>query len=203
MAQGARHGNQSGEEKEDGQMIIAIDVDGVVLDLRSAFLKRYNRDYDDHLTLDDLMEWDIAKAVKPECGIKAYHYLEIPDVYREALPIADANYALAELRKDGHRLVFATTCAPGTEGVKLEILTQYGFLSNRKDYIEVADKSLIRADVLIDDGIHNLEYFGGERIIFDQSWNRHQSIGGSWRARNWKDALEIVRAINKSVSFVV
>lgn len=173
-------------------MIIIVDVDGVVLDLMAEVLKRYNADYDDHLTNADIKAWDVANFVK--CGEKIYDYFELPEVYQQALPLPNVYHGLLELRND-HRVVFATTPAPGTAGIKLEVLKLYGFLKNENDYIEVRDKSLIRADALIDDGIHNLVYFTGERIIFDQPWNRHQSILGAWRARDWNHVIAIVRAI--------
>jgi 5'-nucleotidase len=180
-------------------MVIAIDVDGVVFDLVSEVLRRYNKDWDDHLAVSDITQWDVSKFAKPECGVKIYEYFEMPDAYEQALPVQNAYHGLLEIAKDGHRIVFVTTAAPGTAGVKQHILSDYGYLKDRKNYVECADKSLIKADVLVDDGIHNLRHFSGERVIFDQPWNRHESIGGAWRAKDWEDVVKIIRAINKGI----
>jgi len=41
-----------------------------------------------------------------------------------------------------------------------------------KHFIPCYHKYMIRGDILIDDGIHNLKDFCGTRILFDQPWNR-------------------------------
>lgn len=176
-------------------MIIAVDVDGVIIDTISEILRRYNHDYNDHLTCVEILEWDVSKFVKPVCGKEIFSYFEVPDVYRSALPIENAHIGICALRAMNHRVIFVTTAAPGTYGVKQGILTERGYLQDGKDYIECADKSLIRADVLVDDGIHNLRAFRGEHIIFDQPWNTNDSISGAWRAHSWLQVVRIIEAI--------
>ncbi len=185
-------------------MIIAVDVDGVVLDTMSEVLARYNLDCHDSLTLDDIRAYDVGQFVRPECGRKIYEYFETPEVYQAALPIVNADRGLLALEKSGHRLIFVTTAAPGTEGVKRVVLKKYGYLHDDENYVECRDKSLIRADVLIDDNVMNLIYFRGERIIFDQPWNRGESVSEAWRARDWDNVTKIVNVIaGRSVMSIV
>ena len=179
-------------------MIVAIDVDGVIADLMQVVLAQYNGDYKDSLVKDDIRAWDVSLFVKSECGKKIFSYFEDPHIYDDVKPINESLLGITNIRQMGNRVIFATTSANGTHGAKLAWLSIFGYLSDRKDYIECADKSLIRADVLIDDGIHNLLVFPGERVIFTQPWNKSMSVSGSWRANNWEEVVEIIGAINKA-----
>lgn len=179
-------------------MILAIDVDGVVADTMVAILHRYNRDYDDRLTLEDIKAYGVEKFVKPQCGSNIYRYFEDANLYNSIFPIVDSHYGITSLRLMGHhRVVFVTTPSPGTNGKKLAWLKFYGFLRHDVDYVECHDKSLIRADVMVDDKISNLAGFTGERIIFTQPWNKQDSVTNSYRANGWPDVIQIVAAIHR------
>ena len=79
------------------KQIIAMDVDSVVADLGTAWLNRYNRDYNDNMTNENILSWDTHKYVKPECGKKIYEYIEDPSLYDEVLPICGSLWAMDAL----------------------------------------------------------------------------------------------------------
>lgn len=180
-------------------MIVACDIDGVLADIHQIWLDRYNVDYSDHLTVDRITEWDMSRFVKPECGKKIYDYLDDPSLYDEMPPIEGALEGVLELRRAGHRVVFVTSSVNGASGRKLRWLQDWGFFETRRksepDYVECTDKSLIRADVLIDDYHGNLAVFHGERIQFLQPWNANKSVDGAWIACNWREIPQIVENI--------
>ena len=55
-------------------------------------------------------------------------------------------------------------------------------------------KQLIRGDVLIDDGIHNLEGGAYKKILFTAPHNRHYDAEahGMTRVNNWEEAVRII-----------
>jgi len=173
--------------------VFAIDVDAVVAALDVAWLERYNLDYDDDLTPADLHTYDTSKYVKPECGVKIYEYLKDPTLYDDVVPISGALDGINVLRHDGHRVIFVTTTPIETAGRKFHWLVEHGFLSaGRKglvDYYEAIDKSLIDADILLDDAPHNVENFQGRAILFDQPWN--QEFKWTYRVFDWSDFIDI------------
>lgn len=63
-----------------------------------------------------------------------------------------------------------------------------------KDVIIAHDKKLINGDVLIDDGVHNLENAKYKKLLFDQPHNRSYNAeeNGMIRVHDWN---EIYRAI--------
>lgn len=178
-------------------MIIACDVDGVVAALHQEVLNRYNFDYRDSLIVEDIHSWDMALYVKPECGTKIYQYFSEGDLYKfdYIRAIENAAWGVDQLENAGHRVVYVTTPAPGTNGAKAEWLRQRSFLRDDKDYVECRDKSLIRADVLIDDGAHNLREFIGKRILFHQPWNANEYVDGAYRVNGWIEIPNVIKTI--------
>lgn len=174
-------------------MIIGCDVDGVLADLNTTWLALYNRDYKDNLTLGKITEWDVSKLVKPECGKKIIEYLKLPRFYDYVKPLTYSLRGVVSLKKFG-RVVFITTEIEGFGGRKYLWLKRYGFVSDLKDYVEAADKTLIKADIMIDDKPSNL--FGkGTRLLFTQPWNLTAPASSyDMRVHNW---LALIQAFSR------
>jgi 5'-nucleotidase len=184
-------------------MIVACDVDEVVVDLMPEWIGRYNADYGDTLTVDAIHKWEIEEFVKPECGRRIYDYLSDDDLYESSQPVPDAIGGILALRDMGIRVVFVTSQDHPRKRAWLE---RHGLLTltrrgSSDDYVAASDKGLVCGDVLIDDYLHNLERFDRPwrtPIIFDRPWNRIPD--GEWnpgcnsrRACNW---VQVVAAIS-------
>lgn len=175
-------------------MIILVDVDGVVADLHTEWLRRYNLDYDTDLGKEDISSWSMHKLVVPECGTKIYDYLKLPEIYDLVQPIEGALDGIKSIRKMGHRVVYLSA---GFYPAKVRWLNYNGFLSGRtsnwasaEDVIIAFDKSLIKGDVLIDDRLKNVDEFHGPAILFDQPWNQEGRNGRVWRAMDWEGVVK-------------
>ncbi len=182
-------------------MIIAIDIDSTLADLTTEWLRCYNQDYGDHLSTGDLKAWSIHTIVKPECGEKIYDYLKDRTFYEPVQPYPGTLEVVRWLRERGHRVIFVTSTPPEGAGCKLFWLRKHGFLPEghvAPDYYECYDKSLIRADLLIDDGYHNVEKFPGSSILFTQPWN--EIYEWKHRAANWQEVRERVDLIEAGLS---
>lgn len=171
-------------------MIVGIDVDDVCADLLGEWLRRYNAGTGDNLLPDDLDQWEISKTVAERAAVKRvneirnrigagpYNIFEIlqeSDLYDHILPIPGARGAVKEMRDRGHRVVFITSCVVGSMDQKVRWLQRYGFLDaghrSPADLVIAADKSLINADVLIDDHVKNVESFPRKAILIDRPHN--------------------------------
>lgn len=177
-------------------MIILLDVDGVVADLNNPWLARYNKDYNDDLTLEDITAWNIAQYTKPECGLKMYDYLEDPTLYDDVKPIEGAIEGVRALRDMGHEVAFVTSCS-GPEMCKAKtawIIDHDGLTpadEDPMDYIYlVKRKHRIEGDLLLDDYERNLENFKGWQVLFDQPWNRH--VSDIKRVTGWSQFLTAI-----------
>lgn len=169
-------------------MKILVDVDGVLADIHTVWLGKYNADYRDRLALRDITRWEMHELVKPECGMKIYDYLSDEDFYRRAFVIPGALAGVDALRQLGD-VLFLTA---GFFMHKVKWLADNGFICGdwrfSKDVIICQDKSNVRGDILIDDYPGNLQGFHG--ILFDQPWNRNAAAA---RAVGWADVVRMVR----------
>lgn len=181
-------------------MIVGLDVDSVIANLDVEWFGRYNRDYNDNLTHDKVTDWSTHKFVKPECGLKIYDYLKDPTLYDNILPIDGAIETVNQLKKDGHRVIYITTTPIETPGVKFNWLVRHGFLDKKElyNYFEAKDKSLIRAEVLLDDNGDTVKNFKhGYAFCYDSPWNRHYDFGW-YRVFSWED---FYNKLNDTIEF--
>ena len=174
---------------------IAMDIDDICAKLMDEWLRRYNADYKDRLAEKDILGWGVSKFVKPECGNRMYEYLHDPTIYDNVKVTRGALEGIKELRKMGHRVVFVTATAIGSAGRKFKWLNDNGFSVELKDYAEITDKSLIRADFMFDDRYDNVKTFGGTAVLMTRPWNKNEVY--PIRVTSWKEFLNIVRKATK------
>lgn len=178
---------------------IAIDVDDVVVDLVSEWLRRYNYDYEDNLKPEDIHDWEISKLVKPECGNKIFDYLE-EEIYYKVYEekgvdvISGAFDGIKKLRENNKRVVFVTA---GNHPSKEQWLIDNGFLVDENDYVYTRDKSLVNAGVLLDDGFHNVKEFKGIGFLFTRPWNKKYSTW-KYRVDTWQEFVDKILEYDKN-----
>ncbi len=170
---------------------ILVDVDGVVADLMPEWLRLYNEEWVDNLLPKDITGWDIAQFVKEKCGKDVYKYLDTPFLYDYVSPVDGAISSIHWLRQHGYDVRFVTS---GVRESKIHWLGQQGLLLDEhylssRDVIVAHDKSVIKADIMIDDNISNCNGFSGVSILFAQPWNTSPQTG-HYRADNWPDVIQ-------------
>jgi 5'-nucleotidase len=180
-------------------VLIACDVDEVVVDMYPAWLRKYNRDYQDTLTPADLTTFHLHEVVKKDCGHDIYGYLEDPDLYDTVEAIHGAVDGVAALRAQGHQVVFVSACTFNMVDQKVRCLQRLGFCAGDgkgalpRDFIAMRDKSRVHADVLIDDAPHNLDAWWRVHrrptIVFTQPHNRTFNAPWARRAHDWQAIL--------------
>lgn len=153
--------------------LIGIDVDGVVANLHTEWLSRYNRDYHDNLQPADLYKWEIEEFVKPECGKKIFNYLADPGIYDFVKPFEGTREAVQELAQIGE-VVFISSChSPEVAQAKQEWLGKHmGISSWLYPCYQGESKNKVGADILLDDYVVNVEEFKGWGILINQPHNR-------------------------------
>lgn len=170
--------------------IIALDVDGVLVDYVGAACAWCGREKEEATAWDFFGEWGMP-------GLwKAWDAVVAKKDFCYSLPIlSGAIEFVSNLRGLGHRVVFATSPhknAPLWPGER-QLMLERWFNVNRDDVVMVHDKSLVLADLLIDDKPENLVAFYGHKILFSQTWNRRSDIG--LRCNGYKETLAAVKGI--------
>lgn len=182
-------------------MIILCDVDGVVADMLPAWLACYNRDYGDLLRPDDVVAWDVSKFVKPECGKRIFAYLDLPTLYDDVMPVDGAKAGIQVLRDLGHRVVFVSACT-GDEMCRAKVrwLNEHGFTEGMKNTVLTGTdhpslKAIMRADLLIEDYEKNLHEYGGNGLLLDAPYNRHDDTFP--RVHSWSQIVNWIHENTK------
>jgi 5'(3')-deoxyribonucleotidase len=176
---------------------VAIDLDSVLNNLGTKWiLEDYNSEYNDNLTEENMVCWDVEKYVKPECCKKIYEFLLRPKYFLSLSPTEDSQRVTKLLKDSGeYELYVVTAFHPKTVEDKYEWIKIYFPHINPKHIVFCNPKGLIATDYLIDDGGHNIEDFASNAgkcpIIFDKPWNKY--LGDSYtRAKNWKHIEEML-----------
>lgn len=160
-------------------MIIGIDVDFVLRDIIPPTLRWWERMTGIRKFRKDIDKWSFYKCLDarsagllpPEFYRKWFGELQI---WQRALPILGAIDAVTELHAL-NEIVIVTYQPTYLQKVwTLEWLNEH-FRDMYESLVFTKRKSLVRADVLIDDGPHNFEGFTGRAILFSQPWNQNDN----------------------------
>lgn len=180
---------------------IWIDQDSVLYNLHDPWLRQHNEEYPDHkLTKEDHIGWDASKACKDNnCEADIYKYFNYPETWIEGSIVKDANHIVYDWYKDK----IADLGIISTAANAMSIPYKIEWLEHNFPYIKdilISHKShlkhLLYGDILIDDGIHNLEQWQGIGILYTQPWNKNEN---RLRADNWQ---EVDRLVKKAIQLL-
>ena len=174
-------------------MNIGIDLDDVVCDLGNAWILKYNQDYNDNLKKEDILQWDVSKFVKKECGKKVFGYFNDPTLYLNCLEIPNSLNCINILKEQGHNILFISACMPKTMEAKYEWLKKHNYINSINEFIAIYDKSLINVDILLDDKPETIENFPKKGVLFSQPWNQNYNLP---RVNDWEEFIKFVKKYN-------
>lgn len=148
-------------------MRIAIDVDDVIIDLMPVWLDAYGRQTGEVLDAKEIRNWDMRKNVKDP--VLCYSLLKTP-IWQNAKPVRNAGMAVYRMLRAGIDVVYVT--ASWAES-KTQWLIDCGYLNDSDDprLVVARNKSLINADMIIDDNAETVIRYPKGGIIFARPWN--------------------------------
>lgn len=155
--------------------ILCIDMDSVIVDLMGEWYRRYNRDYQDDLTVDRVFSWNAQSYVKVECGEKIYEYLNEPGLFSGLQPLPHAIEVLERLSERYDIIIVTSPPSPYAYKEKEEWVQRYLSFIGRENLIFTHRKDLIQGELLFDDAPHNLQAFlntGRIAVAMDYPYNR-------------------------------
>lgn len=156
---------------------IICDMDGILVDLFAPWLGWYNERYQDDLSIEKLIQWDISQYVKEECGrdgIMAFFHPEKdhtvkPMLYRDIPALDGAVDGLRALHEAGHDIIICSAVSGSTASEKfLWCKKHLPFIPTKKIFLGY-EKHRLTGDLLIDDGPHNV-------LAHRERWAKQVSI---------------------------
>jgi len=173
---------------------VLLDVDGVLADFAGALLRWAGPKY----TREQLTEWDLTKALG--LGDRQHLFDEYASEpgFCEWLPVIDGAQDFVEGLRSVADIVIVTSPYSAARLWTFERLRwlERHFGISKYDVIFAKRKYLVRGDIMVDDGPHNIEEFvmrGGHGLLIEQPWNAASLVPGARRCRTLEQALEAVR----------
>ena len=167
---------------------IAVDMDGVLADVAEQFIRYHEKDYGHRLTPDE-----VAGKPEREAFPKVREYVFAKGFFQTAPVMADSQEVLFELNKR-HEIfiVSAATEFPQSLPEKQDWLNRHFPFIQWQQMVFCGLKTIIRADVMIDDHFKNLDQFSGSTILFSQPHNLFMDPGRHRRVFSWKEIGELL-----------
>lgn len=181
------------------KLTIFVDMDGTIENLLDVWLRRINEKYKKNVTCSDIVSWRISAAYE---GLEDEEIFSVIDdsIWDEIEPIEGAKEALEYFKGCGHHVYIVTATSYESVKPKMDhLLFKWFPFMTWDDVIITSTKQLLRGDVMIDDGPHNL--IGGHyrKILMDAPYNRNIDDEGEGiiRVTNWKDIVGIIDGISE------
>ena len=177
-------------------MRILVDMDGVIADFETGFFNLWCERYPDRpvIALEDRTDYNLTHQYPEEDKTPIFRLITSPGFIRSLPPMPGAADALAEMLVLGLEVFICTSPMKRYKNVVLE---KYDWVNEHlgstwvERIIMTRDKTLVRADVLIDDRpeVEGVEVPAWEHVFYDQPYNR--SVQGKSRLTwaNWKQVL--------------
>ncbi len=165
---------------------ICVDMDEVMADTLAEHLRRYNEVFDETVTPDDLAGRALWEVTPLERQQQLRAFLDAEDFFEDLPLMADAQRVLKELSVRFE--IFIATQAmvvPNSLGPKFRWLQRHFPFIAPTHYVFCGDKSILRADYLIDDQPKNLLRFEGQGLLFTAPHN--SLVSGFVRVNNWQE----------------
>lgn len=173
------------------KLTILVDMDDTIENLTEAWVHYTNERYGTHTVKSDVRNWDVSSAFPTLTHDQVYDLLLEEELYRTSVPLDGAYEYLQRLIADGHEIYIVTCTQYEIMKVKMEELLFKFFPFLHWDHVIItARKQMIRGDVLVDDGPHNLVGGDYEKILMSASHNEDfdAEANGVRRVYNWKEA---------------
>ena len=167
---------------------IAVDMDGVLADTTEQFFCFDERGFGKRRSLEEIIG-------KPESAAfpKAKEYVRTKDFFRTAPVMKESQSVLSELNKRYEVfIVSAATEFPQSLSEKYEWLNEHFPFITWQQMVFCGSKTIVEADIMIDDHFKNLDPFKGTTFLFSQPHNLLQSTGKHKRVDSWKDIANIL-----------
>jgi 5'-nucleotidase len=177
-------------------MRILVDMDGVIADFDQEFLRHWRKRHPDkfYVPVEERRTFYVRDQYPVDLQSLITEILLAPDFFESMLPVPGAKEALEEMAAKGIEVFICTSPFTSYSNCVLE---KYKWVEKYlgpawvNKIILTKDKTLIRADYLIDDkpeitGVENPPSW--EHILYDRLYNREvHKRRLTWD--NWKDVL--------------
>jgi 5'-nucleotidase len=173
---------------------ICVDMDEVMADTLAEHLRRYNQTFEEEITTQDLAGKGLWEFTPQERREEMRAFLDAEDFFEDLPLMPGAQEVLKDLSSRFE--VFIATQAmsvPNSLGPKYRWLQRHFPFIPPTHYVFCGNKSILRADYLIDDLPRNLEQFEGQGLLYTAPHNL--TATGFVRVNDWQEVAAYFAAL--------
>jgi len=166
---------------------ICVDMDEVMADTLAEHLRRYNQAFEEEITPQDLAGKGLWEVTPVDRQVQLRAFLDAEDFFEDLALMPDAQEVLMDL--SARFEIFIATQAmtvPNSLGPKYRWLQRHFPFIPPTHYVFCGNKSILRADYLIDDLPRNLQRSEGQGILYTAPHNL--TATGFVRVNDWREA---------------
>lgn len=169
---------------------ICVDMDEVMADAVAEHLLRYNRDYEEQLTVADLEGKWLWEIVSSERHGALESYLRSEDFF-ESLTVMPESQRVMQRLQHNYEVFIATAAMeiPTSFAQKFRWLEKHFPFIPPSHIVYCGDKGILKADYLIDDNPRQLQRFQGTGILYSSPHN--MKVKGFKRVKDWLEVEQM------------
>lgn len=179
--------------KEYSNVTVLVDMDDTIEYLLPAWTEWINTRYGTSVQPDEITDWNVQNFFPALSRDEVYAPLFDNDFWSTVKPREDAILYLPKIMDLGFNLYICTTSNYQTIRIKLQnIIDRYFPFIPWERVITTTNKQLLNADILVDDGVHNLVGGAYKKILMSASHNKNYNAHDNdmIRVYDWKEAYE-------------
>jgi 5'(3')-deoxyribonucleotidase len=179
---------------------IAIDFDSTLFPSMEKVVELYNKKYNASIDMSQINMYDLHDCFPSDVADELLELFVDKSVYDCLTPYKGAVRAVKTLIEHGHEVYIATSTDVRNMEWKEELLQKHFPFIPKKNLIRIHNKSLLNADILVDDKLDNLKSTFADRICFDQNWNRDEEadwVYSIYRIHHWGEIINIINDIER------
>lgn len=171
--------------------VLVFDMDNVCCDLQAVWLNLYNQKFRENIKKEYIRSYGIHNYVS--AGYAIYELIDNSHIFRILPPLPHAVEGLKYLISQGHKVLICSAATESQIDGKLDWLRFYVPEIKSEDIIFSHDKSIVEADFMFDDALHNL-YNSSCRIpvVFSQPWNTKNK--DFIRVNDWIGIIKLIES---------
>lgn len=179
--------------------VICVDMDDTIEDLLPAWVDWLDEKYNLSVKLEDVNTWVMQEAFPMLTHEEIMAPLSERSFWKTVKPKKDAIKYLWKLLIEDQQVYILTSARYNTIQPKMEeVLFTYFPMIDRHNIIIACKKQMIKCDIMIDDGAHNLINGDYYKILFDSQSNKSVDPNefGGYRAKNWAEVYAIIKELD-------
>ena len=183
------------------KMKILLDFDEVINTMVRHWVDTLNCVYGTSVNFEDVNEWDMQKAFSTLTEDEIYNPLHLQTFWNGVKIMPGAKEGVNKLLSQSHDIYIVTSAHPDTIKWKAEWLQRELPEIPWSHVIVTNNKSLVKGDILVDDGLHNLYEGSYIKVLFDKPWNRsvdkNKLTDVIHRVHNWNEIVKFIECIER------